>query len=221
MYTYISSLLGIRHRLRTGRRYEKTTITIHSTGNDTSTPEGERRWLDNPENTRDASWHYCVGEKKVICALPEEEESWHCAVTDGNRHSISVEIVESGNRALVLNTAAEFVADTLKRYGWGVDRLKRHYDWNGKNCPRILIDKALIKDNLNWNWFVKTVEEYLKPEEANKVVPQKVKMFIDGKTQEIECVNVNGYNYVKIRDIAPKLGYSVGSSGKTPVLFKL
>ena len=219
MYTYISNLLGLSHRLRTGRKYPKCTLTIHSTANPTSTPEQERKWLDNPENTRDASWNFCVGERKVVCAIPEDEETWHCSVTEGNRHSISIEICESGNRAAVLQTAAEFTAEMLKKYGWGIDKLKRHYDWNKKNCPRILIDKAYIKDNLNWNWFVKTVQEYLKP--AEEIKPEMTKMLIDGKATEVECVNVNGFYYAKLRDLVPKLGYNIGNSGRTPVIFKV
>ena len=97
MYTYISMLLGMNHRLRTSRTYPKTTITIHSTGNPNSTAENERKWLDNPENKRDASYHYVCGEGKVICVLPENEEAWHCSVTEGNRHSIAIEIIESGD----------------------------------------------------------------------------------------------------------------------------
>ena len=31
--------------------------------------------------------------------------------------------------------AALYIAHVLKQYGWGMDRLKRHYDWSGKDCP--------------------------------------------------------------------------------------
>ena len=31
--------------------------------------------------------------------------------------------------------AALYIAYVLKQYGWGMDRLKRHYDWSGKDCP--------------------------------------------------------------------------------------
>ena len=219
-YTYISSIIGMRHRLRTNRRWKKTTITIHSTGNPDSTAENERAWLGKTANTREASWHYVVGAGKVICALPEEEESWHCSVLEGNRHSISVEIIESGDRQKVLMTAAEFVADVLKRYGWGTDRLKRHFDWNGKNCPRILIDPAHIKNSLNWNWFVKTVEEYLKKGGEDVIKPTKQKLIVDGKEEKAECVNIDGYNFYKLRDLCPLMGYNVGNNGKVPVIWK-
>ena len=56
----------------------------------------------------------------------------------GNWKSIGTEICESGNRAKTLQNAVELVADLLKQRGWGVDRLRRHFDWSGKDCPRIL-----------------------------------------------------------------------------------
>ncbi len=51
-------LLSKGHRLRPGGAYPKTTITIHSTANPHSTALGERKWLDNTANTRQAAWHY-------------------------------------------------------------------------------------------------------------------------------------------------------------------
>ena len=157
-YILKEDILKKGHRRRPGGRYSKASITIHSTGNSSSVARGERAWLDNCENNRDASWHYVVGNGIVIEAIPEEEEAWHCGTTEGNKHSISVEICESGDRRAVLETAAAFVADLLEKYGWGIDRLKKHYDWTGKNCPRILIDKGYIKDGMDWEWFIKAVK---------------------------------------------------------------
>ena len=220
MYKLKSYLLGRNHRLRPGRVYEKTTITIHSTGNPNSTAENERAWLDNPANDREAAWHYVCGEGVVITALPEDEECWHCGKTEGNRHSIAIEIVESGNRTKVLMTAAEFTADLLRRKGWGTERFRQHHDWTGKNCPRILIDKRYIKNGLNWDWFVKTVEEYLKKGGEDVTKPTKQKLIVDGKEVKAECVNIDGYNFYKLRDLCPLMGYNVGNNGKVPVIWK-
>jgi len=41
-------------------------ITIHSTGNPTSTARNERAWLTNPNNNVTASWHIVVDEKEAI-----------------------------------------------------------------------------------------------------------------------------------------------------------
>jgi N-acetylmuramoyl-L-alanine amidase CwlA len=219
MFKVSTEILRVGHRVRPGGHYKKTSITIHSTGNAGSSAENERAWLDNQENDRLAAWHFVVGNKKVIQAIPEDEEAWHCSRSEGNKHSIAIEIIESGDRAAVLNTAAEFTADLLKKYGWEVDKLKRHYDWTGKNCPRILIDKGYIRNGLNWAWYVATVEAYLKGSE--KVTkPTKEKIQIDGKEYEAECVNIDGFTYWKVRDLAGPMGYDVSNKGKMPVLNK-
>lgn len=147
------------HRLRPGGAYPKTTITIHSTANANSTALNERAWLDNPTNNRYASWHYCVDESGVVQAIPDQEEAWHCGDTGGNRHSLSIEICESGDRVKTLLNAAKLAAEKLTEHGLTIKELRRHADWVEKDCPRILIDPVYIYRNYGWNWFVKQVEE--------------------------------------------------------------
>lgn len=216
MYSIKRDFLRAGHRLRPGGNYVKTSITVHSTGNANSTALNERKWLDNPSNNRNAAWHYCVGDGVVVQALPEVEESWHCGKDVGNKYSISVEIIESGDRLKVLMTAAEFVADLMRKYGFGMDRLKRHRDWTTKVCPGILIDKALIKNNLDWAWFVATVRAILEGEE----MVEKIKVIVDGKEVEAERVLKDGYNYIKLRDLCGLMGYNVSSKGSIPILTK-
>ena len=60
---------------------------------------------------------------------------------------------EIGKKTLV--NAAKLVAGMLKERGWGVDKLKRHYDWSGKICPRILSAN-------NWQGWKEFIEEIKK-----------------------------------------------------------
>lgn len=116
-------------------------ITIHSTGNLFSTAQNERNWLtDNPNNDRTASYHIVVDEKEAIEVLPLNEVSWNAGDGNGqgNMASIAIEICESGNRQKTLDNAVKLVAKMLKERKWGVDKLRRHYDWSGKICPRIM-----------------------------------------------------------------------------------
>ena len=128
------------HNRRPGQVMTPQYITIHSTGNPSSTARNERGWLTNPSNTRTASWHIVVDEKEAIEAIPLNEVAWHAGDGNGqgNRASIGIEICESGNREKTLRNAVQLVAKLLKERGWGVDRLRRHFDWSGKICPRIL-----------------------------------------------------------------------------------
>ncbi len=142
---------------RPGTKIVPEYITIHSTGNPNSTARNERGWLTNPSNTRTASWHIVIDEKEAIEAIPLDEIAYHAGNRNGNNKSIGIEICESGNREKTLENTVKLVAKMLYERGWGVDKLKRHYDWSGKNCPRIL--------NYNnwqgWDKFVSDVKKEL------------------------------------------------------------
>jgi N-acetylmuramoyl-L-alanine amidase len=125
---------------------QPSTITVHNTGNPTSTARNERDWLTNPTNTRTASYHIVIDEHQAIECIPLSENSWHAGdgsvLASGNRTSISIEICESGDYAQTLDHAAELIAKLLAERGWGIDRLRRHFDWSGKICPRLMYDKG-------------------------------------------------------------------------------
>lgn len=149
------------HNRRPGTSMHPEYITIHSTGNPSSTARNERGWLTNPSNTRTASWHIVVDEKEAIEAIPLNEVAWHAGdggSGTGNRKSIGIEICESGDRQRTLQNAVKLVAKLLKERGWGVDRLRRHYDWSGKICPRIFYDSGKWT---GWEQFKREVQKEL------------------------------------------------------------
>lgn len=159
------NLLKQKHRVRPGTTISPLYICIHSTGNPSSSAKNERAWLDNPSNTVDASWHVVIDETEAIQAIPFNEMAWHAGTTLGNRESIGIEICESGNRAKTVDHAAQIVAQLLKERNWGVDKLKRHYDYSGKSCPSIFMSNNWA----GWTEFKAQVERYLK---ASKKAPQ-------------------------------------------------
>lgn len=90
----------------------------------------------------------------------------------GNRTSIGVEICEL-NYEQSLDNAVKLVAQMLKERGWGVDRLRRHWDWSGKVCPRLMYDGGKWT---NWIEFknrvaaeLAAVSEDERKEELNKL----------------------------------------------------
>lgn len=153
---------------RPGTYMQPEYITIHNTGNERSTAANERAWLTNPTNKVTASYHIVIDEKETIECLPLNEVGWHAGDGKngpGNRKSIGIEICESGNYVKTLERAVELVAGMLKERGWGVDRLRRHYDWSGKNCPRLM--------NADGNWtgwyeFVGRVKRAMEPKKEQK-----------------------------------------------------
>ncbi len=186
-------------KIRPGTKMVPTSITIHSTGNPSSTAKNERDWLVNLSNTRIASWHIAVDEKMAVEAVPLDEVAYHAGTSQGNNTSIGIEICESGDRAKTLANAARLVAELLKGKGWGVDRLRRHHDWSGKICPRILADNGWA----GWEQFKADLEKELNGGQ------NKVKVNIKGKDYLLDGFMKDNTNYVPIRAVAEALGYKV------------
>lgn len=184
-----------------------TTITIHNTGNPASSARNERGWLTNPSNQRQASFHIAVDENEAVECVPLNEAAWHAGDGngDGNRRSIGIEICESGNYGQTLQNAAELVACMLHERGWGIDRLKRHFDWSGKVCPRMMYSSGKWTA---WDRFKLIVKK-----ELEKMQMDKASVFVDGK-QVQDAIIVNGVTYAPVRAVAEALGKTVGWDSK-------
>lgn len=133
-------------------------ITIHNTANDASA-NNEVSYMIN--NNYEVSFHYAVDDKEAVQAIPENRNAWHCGdggSGTGNRYSIGIEICYSksgGNRFIQAEkNAAYLTATLLKKYGWGIDRVKRHYDWSNKYCPHRTMD-------MGWQRFLNMVQTEL------------------------------------------------------------
>lgn len=146
-------LIPVDKYRRKGVAMTPTTLTIHNTANEKSTADNERDWLVSDANKVQASWHYCVDQKEAVLAIPEKEVALHSGTTAGNYSSLSIEVCESGDQDVVWKNAVGLTAFILKKYGWGVDKIRKHKDWSGKNCPRKIIPV--------WDKFIADVQETL------------------------------------------------------------
>lgn len=195
---------------RPGLPLAATTITIHNTGNPSSTAGNERAWLTNPTNTRTASYHIVVDAREAVEVLPLNEVAWHAGdgsgAKSGNRTSIGIEICERdmtlGEYAQTLTNAVDLVAKMLHERGWGVDRLRRHYDWSGKNCPRLMNSDSKWT---GWYQFVQRVAAALKAYDQKQVT-----VIVNGKELSEKGMLMNSLTYVPLRVIAAALGAKIG-----------
>lgn len=194
---------------RPGISLSASTLTIHNTGNPTSTARNERAWLTNPANTRTASYHIVIDEHEAIEVLPLNEAAWHAGdgskATSGNRTSIGIEICESGDYERTLANAVSLVAKMLHERGWDASKLRRHYDWSGKNCPRLM--------NVDGKWsgwvsFVSRVKAELErlKKEADEVKYEEVSVKVNGKDVGEVGWLAAGVTRAPVRAIAEALG---------------
>lgn len=163
-----------KYSLKCPYTMEPKYVVIHNTANDASAAN-EITYMRS--NSNEVSFHYAVDDKEIVQGIPENRNAWHAGdggKGEGNRYGIGVEICwsKSGGEkfAAAEKNAAEFAAYLLKKYGWGIDRLKKHQDFNGKYCPHRTLD-------LGWDRFVKMVENFLNG---------TVKTYIVGETYRTE-----------------------------------
>lgn len=200
------------NRRRPGTLLSPQSITVHSTGNPTSTATGERGWLVNPNNTRTASWHIVVDERQAVEAIPLNEVAYHAGDATGNRTSIGVEICESGNRQRTMQNAIQLISELLKERNWGVNKLKRHYDWSGKHCPRILMNNNWA----GWKNFLNEVNKKLNKTKELPKIQDTVNVEFRGKrVTEFDSYLINSTTYVPLRFFAERLGARVGWDNDT------
>ena len=141
------------------------TITVHNTAN-TASARNEVNYMRN--NNNQTSYHVAVDDKEVVQTIPFNRNAW--AAGDGvngpgNRRSIHIEIcysmdngysgAYSARHRQAENNAALYIAHVLKQYGWGVNRLRQHYNWTRKDCPH------KMRAHNGWNAFKRKVQNHL------------------------------------------------------------
>lgn len=149
---------------RPGDSINLTSITIHNTDNSNNGAgakahskfvretgyyvlNGKKNWV---------SWHFSVDDSYIIQHLPLSELAYH-AGSAANGSSLAIEICmnSDGNQDRANRNAAALAANLLSNFGWSVDKLKKHKDWTGKDCPSQLLTPS------KWNSFKKLVQEEL------------------------------------------------------------
>lgn len=157
---YVINHIPKRKGKRPGIKAKMTSITVHNTGNPKSTAMNERNWLVNPNNNRVASFHIVIDEKQAIECIPLDEVAYHSGNSEGNKTSIGIEICESGNYKMNEQNAVELIAKMLVERGWGIERVRTHKSWSGKECPRLILPY--------WNDFLDSIKK-----EVDKLIQQK------------------------------------------------
>lgn len=126
-------------------------IVVHNTANDASA-RNEIAYMK--QNRLSTSFHFAVDDKEIIQGIPLDRNAWHAGDGGsgvGNRKGIGIEICysKSGGQRFVdaEKKAVELIRHLLDKYGWGVDKVKKHQDFSGKYCPHRTLD-------MGWTRFV-------------------------------------------------------------------
>ena len=163
-------------------------IVVHNTAND-APARNEIAYMIS--NNQEVSFHYAVDDKEVVQGIPENRNAWHSGDGEhgkGNREGVAVEICYSksgGDRfTKAEQNAVELIVDILKRYNWGVDKVTKHQDYNGKYCPHRTLDAG-------WDRFIKMIEERLK----NRLYKVQVGAFANKANADKLCNELKAKGY--------------------------
>ena len=135
-------------------------ITVHNTANDAS---ARNEIANMTNNNSEISFHFAVDDKEAVQGIELNRNAWHASdgrFGTGNRKTIAIEICYSksgGNRFIKAEqNAVELIVYLMKKYGWGIDRVKRHYDYapNKKYCPHRTM-------NMGWDRFLNMIKAKL------------------------------------------------------------
>ena len=166
-------------------------IVVHNTANDASARNEVAYMLGNGDST---SYHYAVDDIEVVQAISENKTAWHAGdgTGRGNMYGIGIEICYSlsgGERfEKAEDNAAELIADILKRYGWGIERVTKHQDYSGKYCPHRTLD-------MGWERFLNKVRE--KMEGSTMAQYEELKGLLKGIEKRLDKLEGKMiYNYI-------------------------
>ena len=139
-----------------------TRVVIHNTAND-APAANEISYMRY--NDLEISFHYAVDDVNIVQGIPESRNAWASGDGHGkgNMEGIHIEICysKSGGEKFdkAEQNAAEFTASLLKKYGWGIDKVTKHRDYDGKYCPHRTLDRG-------WQRFLSMVKRYMEPAKA-------------------------------------------------------
>lgn len=143
----------------------KEFVVMHNTANSASA-DNEVSYMIR--NGNEISFHAAVDDKEIVQGVPFLRNVWASGDGhgNGNMHGYHIEICysthpdESLFKKAEMN-GAEYAAYILTSNGWGIDRLKKHQDFDGKYCPHKTLD-------LGWNRFVNMVQSFMQNKEEEE-----------------------------------------------------
>lgn len=128
-------------------------ITIHNTANDASAMSEISYMIGNGN---EVSYHFAIDDYRVVQGVLENRNTWQSGdgAGFGNRRTLGIEICYSKSGGERFDkaeiNAAEFIAQLMVKYGWGLDKIYdnrnsigTHQNRNNKYCPHRTLDKGL------------------------------------------------------------------------------
>ena len=177
-------------------------IVVHYTANNGDTAFGNAKYFRGNKNLQ-ASAHYFVDENEVWQSVKEGDTAFHCGAKHyrhsecRNSNAVGIELCsrKSGGgkyyfKAETEDRAAELVKSLMKKYGMDAAHVRRHFDVTGKTCPA-----HFVEDVTKWQIFKNKLKG------GGVEVEKQIKIKLNGVTKQVNAIEKNGYNYIKLQDL--------------------
>lgn len=133
-----------------------TSITVHNTDNWDTSAKNNHKYMSNINKSgeRKASWHFTVDDIEIYQAQSTNYKCLHAGNSTGNNTSIGIEICQfrdSNKQLKAYRNAIELIKVLLGYHKFGIDKVRQHNYWSGKNCPSVLRAGTY---GYNWSWFI-------------------------------------------------------------------
>lgn len=186
-------------------------ITIHCTGNYNTgaTAKAHADLQYGGGGARAVSWHYTVDRDEIWQSYEDTSQCWHAGDGGGlgNATSIGIEICVNSKAGFLqaCKNAALLAAALMKKFDFPIGAVRQHHSWSGKNCPEELRSGRW---GIDWNEFLKLVEKEFAKEQYETITKTKIR--VNGVIREVETINKEGYNFIKLRDLQDGVRIAVG-----------
>ena len=185
-------------------------IVIHDTGNYNIGANAEMHYQYFNSGDKQSSAHFFIDDKQILQLVEIKDKSWHCGdgnnahgINNGNSISVEICINNEGNYLATINNTLELVSYLMKTYNISIDKVVRHFNASGKNCPQTMNNNG---DWSKWNEFKARLQ--------NKLIEEVIHMFNDD-------ANIAGYAkeaVAKMKDLKIINGDSNGNfNPKNPI----
>ena len=183
-----------------GRNQKIKYIVIHYTANNGDTAASNARYFAG--NRVSASAHYFVDEKEIWQSVADRDTAFHCGAkryrhpSCRNGNSIGIELCSRKDsrgkfyfKEETVNKALDLTRKLMKQYNVDINCILRHYDVTGKNCPA-----PFVETNSLWQKFLNSLR-------GDDEMEKKIKIKLNGVIKNVNAIEKNGYNYIKLQDL--------------------
>lgn len=148
------------------RNYSNTTITpkyiiIHDTAGRAKGADADSLYRYFNTKGVNASSQYGTDDHQIIQMVPDNKRAWHAGSVNGcisNSNTIGIEMCVNtdGDWSKTLQNTIVLVKYLMNKYNIPANRVVRHFDASGKQCPEMMI----VDRPQDWTTFKKAIGGY-------------------------------------------------------------